>query len=118
MMEEVRNDPHVTHVATPRWFLRMRRVQSEVATLAPLVPCPCLVLTGSADPIIDLPAASAFCAIAPNVTAREYPGMKHELLRDVGRETVFTDIANWIAQPVGSALRTIEVLRSAMRTLH
>jgi lysophospholipase len=102
MIEESRIDPLLTRVATPRWFLRMRQIQNEVATLAPHLPCDSLVLTGSADRIIDLSAAAAFRAAAPNVTSREYPGMKHELLRERGREIVFNDILNWLTARAGA----------------
>src|SRR5256885_446367 len=57
MREESRNDPWVTRIATPRWFLGQLAAQAEVMRRAAEFRLPLLVLAGDADPLADSTAA-------------------------------------------------------------
>tara|TARA_R110002110_G_scaffold179197_8_gene384605 strand:+ start:2870 stop:3883 length:1014 start_codon:yes stop_codon:yes gene_type:complete len=70
---------------------------------APRLGVPVLLLYGANDQIVPArPMADAFAVMRRaqvNVTALCYPGGYHMLLRDLGREAVWRDIASWITTP-------------------
>jgi lysophospholipase len=98
MVEESRRDPLRARVATPRWYLGMRRAQQRVMKKAGQFSKPLLILTGSADPVADPAAAQEFYERVGSAdkTYRSYPDLLHEILREKQRETAFTDIRTWI----------------------
>ena len=98
MLEDAHRDPLLLRSATPRWFLTHRPVQAEVLSRAASFTRPLLVLCGDADPIADPRGAAEFHARAGSTRKKlvTYPGMKHEPLREAGRERVYEDILGWI----------------------
>jgi alpha-beta hydrolase superfamily lysophospholipase len=97
-VKDSRKDPLALRVATPRWYLTHRSVQSEVLLHAGAFTLPLLLLQGDADPIADPNGAKRFhdAARSKDKTLITYPRFKHEPLRESGRERVFADIQAWL----------------------
>ncbi|WP_373230880.1 lysophospholipase [Cohnella sp.] len=58
---------------------------------------PLLLMHGGDDRVTSLPASKQFADQAgANCTWREWPGYKHELQNEVGREDIFTVIKEWL----------------------
>jgi alpha-beta hydrolase superfamily lysophospholipase len=102
-VEDSRVDPLALRVATPRWFMTHRPVQSEVLSRASELTLPLLVIQGDADPIAAPAGAKRFhdAAHSSDKTLITYPAFKHEPLREAGRERVFADVLAWITQRSG-----------------
>ena len=94
-----REDPLYLTVVTPRWFLESTRAQAEAMLLAPKIQAPLFVLCGAEDGVAAPAAARVFfeAAGAADKKFKEYPGMRHEPLNEVGRAEVFRDISGWIS---------------------
>lgn len=98
MIADSRADSLVLRSATPRWYLTTLAVQQDVMTRAGEFRVPLLLLFGDADPVADLVTARRFfeAAGATDKTMKVYPGLLHELSREVERETVFNDVLAWL----------------------
>jgi lysophospholipase len=98
MIAESRADALMLRSATPRWYLTTLRVQDEVLASASTFRAPLLLLFGDADPVADLATARRFfeAAGATDKTMKVYPGLLHELSREVAREQVFEDVLAWL----------------------
>jgi alpha-beta hydrolase superfamily lysophospholipase len=61
---------------------------------------PVFAFCGSADPIASPQATRSFFEDlpSPDKKFKEYPGMVHEPLNDVGKEEVWKDTSNWISK--------------------
>lgn len=67
---------------------------------------PVLFVSGKEDPIGDY--GEAVCKVAESfqtlgmqhIECRIYPGMRHELLNEIGRETVDADILTWVKRTI------------------
>jgi lysophospholipase len=93
-------DPLYNRVGTPRWFAESTRVQSEVLGRAAALQCPVLLVVGSDDKVASVPTARRFFDSlgTTDKTVREYAGMRHEVLNELGKEEVFRDICRWISE--------------------
>ena len=98
MIQESREDEFRGRVATPRWYLGMLKAQERVMSKANQFLLPLLVLAGEQDQIADMEGAKMYFDRAGSAEKRFelYPAMRHELLREAQRETVFRDILQWI----------------------
>ncbi len=87
-------DPNVYPRVTARWFTEMTAAQHRVAAMtAPS--CPVRFFLSDSDPITDAVAARAVAArIGAEVQA--YPGMLHELVNELGKEQVITELGDWL----------------------
>ena len=94
-----REDPLYLRVVTPRWFLESTQAQAEAMLLAPKIQAPLFVLCGAEDGVAAPAAARVFFETAGSADKKfkEYPGMRHEPLNEVGRAEVFRDISGWIS---------------------
>jgi alpha-beta hydrolase superfamily lysophospholipase len=94
-----REDPLYLRIVTPRWFLESTQAQAEAMLLAPKIQAPLFVLCGAEDGVAAPAAARVFLETAGAVDKKfkEYPGMRHEPLNEVGRAEVFRDISGWIS---------------------
>lgn len=106
MIQESREDVFRGRVATPRWYLGMLKAQEGVISGANQFLLPLLILAGGQDQIADMEGAKMFFERAASADKRfeTYPAMRHELLRESQRETVFSEILQWIVahgEPVG-----------------
>jgi alpha-beta hydrolase superfamily lysophospholipase len=97
-VEDSRNDPLMLRCATPRWFMGQLAAREEAMTRASEFTLPLLMLQGDADSIADPRGARKFVerAASRDKTIIEYPGFRHEVLREVGRQRVFGDVMKWI----------------------
>ncbi len=92
-------DPLYLHVTTPRWFFETMGAQAQVGEKAKAITQPLLVVAGGEDPIASMPAAkAAFEKMgSADKTWKEYAGMRHEVLNEVGKEQLIDDISRWIS---------------------
>lgn len=84
---------------TARLFTEMFvRGPRDVYARASALRIPYLVLHGSEDPLVPVEASQRLydTATAPPREIRIYPGLRHELFREVERAQVFADVAAWL----------------------
>lgn len=94
-----REDPLVGATVTARWFVECSRAARRAREgLAGELAVPVLFLLGEDDPIVDPEAARAvYRAVRhPCKALRSYPGRRHEVFNEWGREEVFADVAAWL----------------------
>ncbi len=98
MQREDRNDPLNFQGATPRWYLSSQAEQREILPRAAEWDWPALLLLGGADALVENQTAIDFfrAAQTPDITVREYPGLRHELLRETMRDTIYNEILQWL----------------------
>ncbi len=98
VIEAYITDPLVHHIAPARWVAETFAAQDAALAAAPCVTLPLLQLYGDEDAIADPAASREFFAAASSAdkTPRCYEGFYHELFNEIGRETVFTDLAAWL----------------------
>lgn len=99
LQREVAADKLYNQVVSPRWFTEAARAQQEALADAPRIQVPLFVFCGSDDPIASPARTRIFFEAAGSTDKRfkEYPGMRHEPLGEVGREEVWRDIGGWIS---------------------
>jgi len=107
--EHVSHDPEVqkelladtlyNQVISPRWFTEANRAQQEALAQAEKIQLPLFVFGGGEDPVASAPRARSFFESvgSPDKRFKEYPGMRHEPLNELGREEVWRDIGGWIS---------------------
>lgn len=97
---ETARDALYNTIVTPRWFTESNRAQEAVNQIAPKVRVPSFVFCGEKDPVASTPTTRAFFEHlgAPDKRFKEYPGMLHECLNEIGKEEVFADISQWISE--------------------
>lgn len=87
-------DPKVFNTITPRWYTEMLAAQVRVNAMTKLAP-PSRFFLSDADPICDPEAAARF-ARQVGAPVTDYPGMRHEIVNELGKEQVIADIATWL----------------------
>jgi alpha-beta hydrolase superfamily lysophospholipase len=95
-------DPLNHYVATARWSVEIFAAQARTLDRAGEVKIPALVIYAGDDQIAD-PAGSALFFERLKVTDKtvhRYDGYYHEIFNEVGKETVFKDVENWLAERV------------------
>lgn len=99
LQREVVADPRYNRVISPRWFTEAAKTQQVAFAQADRIRLPIYVFCGSDDPIASSPKTRAFFEKVASTDKRfkEYPGMRHEPLGEVGREEVWRDIGGWIS---------------------
>jgi lysophospholipase len=97
--KKVDKDPLYFHTVTPRWFNESNAAQLEAVALGPAIKLPLFMFCGAADGVASTPAAKAFFDTigSRDKEFKEYPGMLHEPLNEIGREQVWADISRWIS---------------------
>jgi alpha-beta hydrolase superfamily lysophospholipase len=92
-------DPLYIRTVTPRWFIESTQAQAEALEQAVRVTAPIFIFCGSNDGVAAPAAARAFFEKVGSTDKKfkEYPGMLHEPMNELGREEVFRDISNWIS---------------------
>jgi alpha-beta hydrolase superfamily lysophospholipase len=95
--EEMRNDPLVRHVATPRWFNEVRATQARLRVQASLLKVPTFMPVAGGDVLVDPQAAIEFARAAGHVVdLRVYDGLFHEIYFEPERERVIADVVAWL----------------------
>jgi lysophospholipase len=97
--ESTRKDPLYNQVTTPRWFTESGKAQAQALLLGPQLTQPLFLLMGSEDSIASPAASRTFFETvgSQDKRLREYAGMRHECLNELGKEEVLRDISNWIS---------------------
>ena len=97
--ESTARDPLYHHVVSSRWFVEAGRAQERVRASGGSVTLPLLVLTGGEDRIAAAPVTLSFfeSLASGDKQYKQYPGMRHELLNELGKEEVFGDVVRWIS---------------------
>ena len=92
-------DPLRLRTVTPRWFVESTQAQAEALAQAVRVTAPIFIFCGSNDGVAAPAAARSFFETVGSTDKKfkEYPGMLHEPLNELGREEVFRDISGWIS---------------------
>ncbi|HEY7215413.1 MAG TPA: lysophospholipase [Thermoanaerobaculia bacterium] len=93
-------DPKVFPTVTLGWFSEVQETQEEVFEKAPAIVAPILVLLGGADPIADPDRGRAFFERLGSASKRlvVYPGLFHEVLNEVERAQVVSDLLAWLGE--------------------
>jgi alpha-beta hydrolase superfamily lysophospholipase len=86
-------------IVTPRWFNESNRAQQEVAGSGPSITWPTFMFWGAEDGVASGPTARAFFESvgAGDKQFKEYPGMRHECMNEIGKEEVWKDVSGWIS---------------------
>ena len=87
-------DPLVYNTITPRWYTEMRAAIQRVVTSAYTLPI--RFHLSETDPVTDPPVARELASRVASMDVREYPGMLHEILNEIGKDAVIADIADWL----------------------
>lgn len=97
--KETAADPLYFHIVTPRFFTESNKAQVEALTLGPTLDLPVFMFVGEKDGIASPTATRAFFETVASSDKRfkEYPGMKHEVLCEIGKEEVWKDVSGWIS---------------------
>jgi alpha-beta hydrolase superfamily lysophospholipase len=93
------NDPLVHGIASTRFYTELRRAQDETMRSADKLKLPCLVIQGGADGIVDPDVATEFYKriASSDKTLKVYDRFYHEVLNEIGKESVLADIDNWLS---------------------
>jgi alpha-beta hydrolase superfamily lysophospholipase len=98
VVEAHRKDRWTHHVATVRWFTEATAAQAYCLAHADELRLPVLMLVAGDDRVV-VAAKSQETFDAMTQSDKQfvlYPGYFHEVLNDIGRETVFTDLEKWL----------------------
>lgn len=92
-------DPLYIRSTTPRWFFEHMAWQSALAGTGARFTAPVFMVMGEADPIASPAAAKAYfdTIASADKTWRAFPGMRHEVMNELGKEEVVGAIAQWIS---------------------
>ena len=98
-METLNADPLTAHEAQPAMTMAaLIRADERLKVEFPKITLPLLILHGTADKA-TVPHGSQFfydTAGSKDKTLKLYEGHFHDLLADLGKETVMADIRSWI----------------------
>jgi alpha-beta hydrolase superfamily lysophospholipase len=101
------SDPLIAHEVQPTQTLaEMVRADERLKKEFPSFTLPVLILHGTADKATRPNGSRRFFdrAGSKDKTLKLYEGYFHDLLNDVGKDAVMTDIRNWVAMRVGAAV--------------
>ena len=102
-----RRDPRIHARITARLADELFRAMPPAIDEAERISVPVLVLHGEADPICPVEGSRRFFSRlrAPDCELRAFPGMLHEIFNEIGRETVYEEMHEWICSraPQGAA---------------
>jgi len=95
--EDIRKDPLVRHVATPRWFGEVQAAQARLRAAPQFLKVPTLMLVAGADRLVDPAAAVEFARGAgPIVELAMYDDLFHEIYLEPERDRVIADVLRWL----------------------
>jgi len=99
VVQALNEDPLIAHEVQPtRTVAAMVRADERLEKEFPLITLPVLILHGTEDKV-TLPRGSQMFADkagSTDKTLKLYDGYVHDLLNDIGKETVLADIRAWI----------------------
>jgi alpha-beta hydrolase superfamily lysophospholipase len=99
---EIRTDPLVHHVATPRWFNEVRATQARLRESASNLKVPTFMAVAGDDRLVDAAASVAFAqAAGPIVELKVYDQLFHEIFLEPERDLVIGDVVRWLGGRFG-----------------
>jgi alpha-beta hydrolase superfamily lysophospholipase len=103
LQEWIGRDPLRGTATTARWFTASLAAQREVLSAAPGFETPLLMLAGGDDQIAEGRASHAFFerAGAEDKKLVVYPGFRHDLFNERGRERPLADVVTWLEPRAG-----------------
>jgi len=108
VVKHMNEDPLIAHETQPtKTVAEMARADDRLKREFPLIRIPVLILHGTADKATKPSGSQLFYDTVGSAdkTIKLYDGHYHDLLNDVGRETVIADIRAWITARVGPGSR-------------
>jgi alpha-beta hydrolase superfamily lysophospholipase len=106
VVDAMNSDPLIDDEVQPtQTVAELVRADERLKREFPLITLPVFILHGTADKVTNPKGSQLFYDTAGSTdkTLKLYEGHVHDLLNDVGKETVIADIANWIDQRLPSA---------------
>lgn len=103
-VEMMDHDPLIAHESQPTQTLaELVRADERLKTELAAIALPVLILHGTADKATKPSGSQKFYDVAASTdkTLKLYEGHVHDLLADVGKETVMADIVAWLDARVG-----------------
>lgn len=99
VVEAVKNDRLYNLTVSPRWFTEANQAQAEAMAAAGRIKAPLFVFCGGDDSIASAEQTRKFFEQVGSTDKRfrEFPGMRHEPLNELGRDEVVRDIVGWIS---------------------
>src|SRR5215510_7583716 len=104
------NDPLLAHEIQPTQVMaELVRADERLRREFPLITLPLLILHGTADRVTKPSGSQRFYddAGSRDKTIKLYDGHFHDLLNDVDKEVVMSDIRKWIGAHIGASDRTV-----------
>ncbi len=100
MIEAWMKDTIIAHEVTPRWFKEMEKATEDALRRAPDLKIPLLVMHGGADPLTSLQASRDFVDRAASTNKKHvvYDGLRHEIVNEIDRDRVISDLVQWISE--------------------
>lgn len=91
-------DPNINRVMSARYYVEFRAAEKRLAASGPQVRFPVLVLQGGSDPVESPEATARWVRSVPSPWVEEklYPALKHEVLNELERPQVYSDLAGWL----------------------
>jgi alpha-beta hydrolase superfamily lysophospholipase len=102
-VEMMNNDPLIAHEVQPtQTVAEMVRADERLKRDFPRMKLPLLILHGTADKVTKPAGSKHFYELASSTdkTLKLYEGHYHDLLADLGKESVMADILSWIDQRI------------------
>ncbi len=93
-------DPLIFHTATARWFTEILATHADVRRRAVQLAIPTLMQQAGDDRLVDSQAAQEVFDLLGSQDKRikVYSGLYHEIMNEVDRATVLTDLTDWLNQ--------------------
>jgi len=100
VVEEYRNDPLVSDIATARWFTEVIQAQQEARKQAGSLAGPLLVLQAGDDRLSSLQTTQAFFDAYGGVDKQiqVYDGFLHEVFNENERQRPLEDLLSWLGE--------------------
>lgn len=95
-----RSDPYVHFSISARLFLEFQAMRRKLSRVAGTHSIPTLLIQGGADPVTSCLGSAEWAKAAKEgiVTFREYPGLYHEVLNEVGGDKILDEVIDWLKQ--------------------
>jgi len=104
VVREHMEDPLVHYRISARLFYEFQLMRASLQRRASELKTPTLVLHGGDDPIAAAEGSERWARLAPAglVTVRVYPGLFHEILKEVERDEIIASMIDWLEHPVAA----------------
>lgn len=96
-------DPLILKHARAGWFVELEAAMAAAPERLQRLSMPLYLMHGESDPLTSFDASRALFPSVPSTdkTFIALPGMRHETLHEIGRETVRGDLVAWLAAHAG-----------------